>query len=68
MTTTRSVPNLSILHPYRVPRGGGTITLGICPCCGRILRQARANKTGARCDYDGAQFDADGRFIGANLL
>lgn len=49
----------SILRPYKVRTGSGsTVTLGDCPCCGRVLRLSAANKTGARCRYEGAQFHA----------
>lgn len=54
---------MNILRPWTDKRNGMPITLGVCPLCGRSLTKSAANKTGARCRFDGAQFDRDGRFI-----
>lgn len=54
----------TITSPYQVTRGAGdTITLGHCGACGRKLSLSAANKTGARCRYDGAQFNAAGELL-----
>jgi hypothetical protein len=55
---------LYLLQARQVTRGGGdSIALGICPACGRNVTLSRANSIGARCSYDGAQFNKQGELI-----
>lgn len=62
LETTRWEPE--IRNPYRVSRGGGdSIILGDCGMCGHRLSLSGANLKGARCRYEGAQYDKDGRYL-----
>lgn len=49
-----------ILDPRTVVIRGITMTLGYCPICGRQLRPSEARNIGARCHYEGTQFDRSG--------
>lgn len=50
-----------IVNGFKVRRGGGDeVTLGLCGMCGRKLHLSGANKKGARCRYEGAQYDKNG--------
>ena len=47
---------------------GRPIKVGYCCVCGRYLSQWRANKTGVRCVYEGAQYDRNGNLIHNGVL
>lgn len=50
-----------IIDPVKVVnKWGSVITLGVCCQCGRKLTLSRANRQGARCPYEGAQFNREG--------
>lgn len=49
----------TIVRPFLASRG-------VCGACGRNLTLGSSNKTGARCRFDGAQYDRAGNFLGFN--
>ena len=57
-------PRLStLLAPRITTLNGVTLTLGLCSMCGRKTRPTGVNRVGARCHYEGAQFDRTGSLL-----
>ena len=46
-----------------LPKTNHAGTLGLCSMCGRKTRLSGANRVGARCHYEGAQFDRTGSLL-----
>lgn len=49
------------IHTVRI--NGNDVALGRCPLCGRNVTRSMINKTGARCKYEGAQFNRAGTLL-----